>query len=107
MDTSTDTLLGTLGITLKNLIIGAISSVVSLRFFDGLTLRDKWLTVIGGWALSVWGAAPLREIFDLPRSAETLLVLLLAFFGIAIGAEFAHLIRSLDWQIVKNFLTRR
>ena len=90
--------LGPLGLTLKNVVVGAAASFISLRFFDGLRITDKWGTFFGGWALAAWGGAPLTAWLEQKPAVETLIVLLLGVFGMAVAAELVKLIRNTDWR---------
>lgn len=86
------------GLKFVNSIAAAFVSFASLRFWDNLTTFDKWSTALGGWALAVWGAPPLRAYFQLAEGVEIGLVLLIAFFGIAAGGEGIKLLRTADWK---------
>jgi len=92
-----DGLLASLGLKLVNLIVGAIGSFVSLRFFDGLSTLNKWTTFVGGWSLAAWGGEPLTAVLGLTDKAVLLFVLLLSFFGMALVAEVIKLIKCTDW----------
>lgn len=94
--------LAVLGLKLVNVVVGAVSSFTALRFFDGLTLLDKWTTFIGGWAVSAWGASPLADYMGLGPKVEIGLVLMLGLFGMAIAAEFIRVVRSLTWESIKG-----
>lgn len=97
---SADSWLGPFGLTLKGLIVGAAASFISLRFFDGLERRERWMTFLGGWAMAAWGGAPLTAWLDIKPAVETLVVLLLGVFGMAVAAELLKLIRNTDWRAV-------
>ena len=103
-----DKVLAALGLSVKNIVVGAVSSFVALRFFDGLTWSAKWTTFLGGWAISAWGAPPLREYLEASPKVELLFVLLLAFFGMAIASEIIKLIRDTEWRsIISAFLQKK
>jgi hypothetical protein len=90
----TDSMLAALGLKFVNVVAGAVSSFVTLRFFDGLTTGAKWSTFLGGWAVAAWGAPPIRDYLDAPPKIEILFVLLLGFFGMSIIAEAIRWIRE-------------
>ena len=95
--------LGAIGLTIKNLVVGAVASFVALRFWNGLSVWEKWTTFFGGWAIAAWGAAPLTALLELKPAVEILVVLLLGLFGMAVAAEAVQLVRKTDWPgIVKN-----
>lgn len=101
---ATDGLMATLGLKLVNVIVAAVVSFVSLRFFDELKTADKWSTFIGGWAVAVWGADPLADFFGLPEKIAIGLVILLALFGMAFAAEVIKIIRTTEWGLlIKEF----
>lgn len=93
-----DKVLAAFGLKLVNSVVAAVCSFASLRFFDGLNSRDRWMTAIGGWAIAAWGAGPLREYFDLKPGVEVGLVILLAMFGMAAAAELIKLLRDAPWK---------
>lgn len=93
-----DSALGALGLTLKNLAAGAVASFVALRFFEGLGVWEKWTTFLGGWALAAWGGPPFAAYLELKPSIEIGIVLLMGLFGMAAAAELVRLIRETDWK---------
>ena len=115
---SADGALGALGLTLKNLVAGAVTSFVSLRFFDGqrtadgavkpMTWLQKWTTFIGGWAMAAYGGPPLNAWLELKPGIEIGVVLILGLFGMAVAAEVMRFIRETDWRgILGTFLRRK
>lgn len=101
-----DKWLALLGLKLVNTVVGAVLSFASLRFFDGLSRRDRWMTFVGGWAAAAWGAAPLREFFELRPGVEIGLVILLATFGMALASEAIRFIRTTDWSGLLSIFRR-
>lgn len=87
-----------LGLKLVNVVVAAVTSFAALRFFDGLSTREKWATFLGGWAIAAWGAAPLREYLELRAGVEVGLVLLLGLFGMALAAQVVAFIRDTDFK---------
>lgn len=90
--------LAALSLKLVNVVVGACSAFVALRFFDALGMLDKWTMFVGGWMLAAWGAAPLREFLEAPPKVEVLFVLLMGLFGMAVTAEVIKIIRGTDWK---------
>jgi|SRR5688572_15648305 hypothetical protein len=95
-----DKVLAALGLKLVNVIAGAAVSFASLRFFDNLSVIDKWTTFVGGWAFAAWGAAPLREYLEVKASLEIGFVILIGFFGMALGSELIKVVKSTDWNAI-------
>lgn len=92
-----DGVLAALGLKLINLFAGAITSFVSLRFFDGLSVREKWTTFLGGWAIAAWGASPTTQYFDLKPGVEVGIALVLGLFGMSLSAAVVKLLKETDW----------
>lgn len=93
-----------LGLKLQVVVAGAIGAFISLRFFDGLGTRDRWLTFVGGWALASYLTGLAHEYFELKTvSAETGIALLVGLFGMSVVAALIKVIRETDWiGIVKR-----
>lgn len=104
---SVDGALGTLGLTLKNLLAGAVASFVALRFFEGISAWEKWTTFLGGWAVAAWGGPPLAAYLELNAKMEVGVVLLLGLFGMAVAAELIRLLRGIQWAGLVDALLRR
>lgn len=99
--------LAAVGLKLVNVVVGAVGSFVSMRFFDGMSTKDKWLTFLGGWFIAAWGAAPLREWLEAKPGIEIGFVILLSLFGMALTSELIKAIRSIVWKDVFDFILRR
>lgn len=103
--------LGALGLKLVNVVVGAATSFISLKFFNNMSMGDKWLTFLGGWTIAAWGAQPLREYLEQKPNLEVGFVILLGLFGMAVSAEMIKIVRETDWRgLVKgivDFLLRR
>ena len=107
---SVDGALGALGLSIKNMLAGAVSSFVSLRFLQGEIQKDgtirpvhwlqKWTTFLGGWALAAWGGPPLNAYLELKPGIEIGVVLVLGLFGMAVAAEIIKFIRERGWESV-------
>jgi hypothetical protein len=105
---SVDGALGALGLSLKNLFAGAISSFVSLRFLEGDKQPDgtirpvhwlqRWTTFLGGWAMAAWGGPPLNAYLELKPGVEIGVVLVLGLFGMAVAAEVVKFVRERGWE---------
>ena len=102
----TEGVLSALGLKLINVVVGAVSAFVALRFFEGLSVLDRWITFLGGWAIAAWGAGPLAIAIDSPR-IETGLVLILGLCGMSLAARLIELLRSVNWELVKSLLQRK
>jgi hypothetical protein len=107
MNLDADGALGALGLTLKNLAAGAVSSFVALRFFDGLSTLDKWTTFLGGWAIAAWGGAPVTTYLEQGPKVEVGIVLLLGLFGMSIAGQLMRVIRDTDWKGLLDAILRR
>ena len=105
-DPPTDGALAALGLKLVNVVVGAVSSFVALRFFEGLHPLEKWTTFVGGWSVAAWGATPLAEWLSLSPKVEIGLVLMLGLFGMAVAAECLRLVRSLNWETLKGLIRK-
>ena len=100
-----DAVLAAIGITLKNALAGAIGSLVSMRFFPGLTTIESWGTFGGGWALAVYLAQPVTLFFELKPAVETGISLLIGLFGMAVVAATIRTVKDTDWSgIIKGKL---
>lgn len=103
--------LAALGLKLVNVVVGAGTSFISLRFFNDMSTTDKWFTFFGGWIIAVWGAEPLREYLQQKPNLEVGFVILLGLFGMAVSAEVIKIVRETDWRgILKgivDFILRR
>lgn len=89
-----------LGLTLKNLVAAAIGSFVSLRFFDGLRVLEKWSTFFGGWALGAYIGAPLTSFLELPAKVEVGMALLVGLFGMSVVAALIKTLRETQWNAI-------
>jgi hypothetical protein len=99
-----ETAVGAIGLTLKGLVAGAVGAFISLRFFDGLSAWERWLTFMGGWGIASYGGVPVTEALDLASpKAELFVTLLLGLFGMSIAAAVIRVIRETEW---KSFLSR-
>lgn len=92
-----ESVLTVLGLTVKNLIAGALGSFVSLRFFDDLTLKDRWITFIGGWAMGVFLAEPITTFFEQTPKIEVGVALLTSMFGMALASKVIQIVRETNW----------
>ena len=108
---SNDGLLASLGLKFVTVLAGAVTAFVSLRFFEGLSVWEKWTTFLGGWALAAWGAAPLTEYFDFKPKMEVAMALILGLFGMSLTAAIVGVIKETRWgdmlKTIVDFLLRR
>lgn len=102
-------MLEALGLKLQVVVAGAIGAFISLRFFEGLTTAERWLTFAGGWAMAAYLTGLAHEYAELKSTTtETGIALLLGMFGMSIAAALIKLIRSVDWGgIIKGRLGGR
>lgn len=101
-------ILAFLGLKFVNVIVGACSSFIALRFWDNLGAGEKWITFFGGWILAAYGAPPLIELLEVKQKTEILFVILLGVFGMALAAETIKVIRDPSWvEFVKAIILRR
>lgn len=108
-----DGVFATLGIKLKVFIAGVIGSFISLRFFDGLTLWERWVTFIGGVAIGSYGTEPFISGMELEGKAhifETFISLIFALVGMAVISACVKAIQAISWadvmDIIKSILGR-
>ena len=100
-----------LGLKLVNVVVGAITSFVALRFFKDLNLFERWTTFLGGWAIAAWGGAPLTEVMELSPKVEIGIVILCGLFGMAVAAQIIKVLKDTDWpglvKVVLDTILRR
>lgn len=97
-------ILAALGLKLVNVLAGAVTSFVALRFFDGLTLFERWTTFVGGWAIAAWGASPITAYFNLAERIEVGFALLFGLFGMAAAAA---IIKAIKENALVDLILRR
>ena len=90
-------LLSALGLTLKNIVAGAIGSFVALRFFEKLTPIQKWTTFMGGWALAAYLGTPVTQYFELKPNLEAGITLIVGLFGMSLTAAIIKAIQDIPW----------
>jgi hypothetical protein len=91
-------LLTALGLKLKAVAASAFGAFISLRFFEGLSLWERWVTFLGGVVIGSYTAEPLGAAVE--SSSEALhqaLALGLGLFGMAIAAAVIKVIRETNW----------
>ena len=92
-----------LGVKLTTALFGALGAFISLRFFDGLKVPERWGTFLGGWGLAVGLAGPLTVFFELKPIMEQGLSLAIGLFGMSITAAIIKLIRDTKWsEIIRS-----
>ena len=98
-----------IGLKLKTLIAGGFGAFISLRFFDGLNLWQRWSTFIGGWAMAAWWSETTAYWFEQQRpGAEVAFALLIGLFGMAISASMMKVVKDTDWiEVVKAIASMR
>lgn len=102
MSADLESILGALGLTLKNVIAGAVGSFISLRFFEGLSTPEKWSTFFGGWALGAYIGSPLSRFLEVDVKVDSGIALLVGLFGMAVVAAIIKAIRDTRWaELIK------
>lgn len=91
-----------LGLTLKNVVAGAVGSFISLRFFDGLNTSERWGTFVGGWGMAAYLASPVNEYLELNKSTELGIALAIGLFGMSIAAALIRVVRETNWSAILN-----
>ena len=99
-----DGILTALGLKLQVIVAGAVGAFISLRFFEGLSTGERWLTFMGGWGTAAYTTGILHEYLELKSIAsETGIALLIGLFGMSIVAAIIKVIRETNWtSIVKR-----
>ena len=93
-----DAFLAAIGIKLKALIAGAVGSFISLRFFDGLNVFEKWATFGGGALLAGYLTIPAITFMEIDNhNIEPGISLLIGLFGMSIAAAIIRVIKNTDW----------
>jgi len=91
--------LAALGLKLKAVVAAACGSFISLRFFDGLTVWERWVTFVGGVVIGSYVAEPLTGAIGATTVVvEQALALGLGLFGMALAAAFIKFIRETNWS---------
>lgn len=90
----------TLGLKAASIVAGAVGAFVSLRFFEGLNLWEKWSTFLGGWALASFLAQPLVLFLEVPSKVESGISLLVGLFGMSLVAAIIRVIRDTKWSSI-------
>lgn len=105
--TSSESVFGALGVTLKNLIAGAVGSFISLNFFDKLDRKERWATCVSGMLMGAYLAKPLNTVLEQKPEVEVGLAILLGLFGMALTSKIIHTIKETDWiGLVKTIFNR-
>ena len=103
--TSAEEVLAVVGIKLGNLCASAAGAFVSLRFFEGLNIYERWSTFLGGLLLGVYAAEPLVEFLTLKPIMEKGISLAVALFGMSLSAAVIKALRDTDWSAIIRFKT--
>jgi hypothetical protein len=86
------------------LLAGAVGGIVSLRFFEELTIWKRFLTVTGGVATSHFLTHPIIKIFSLQSIDEgpgTGFVL--GLFAMSLAAAGFRMLQTIDWEKIRSF----
>jgi len=97
-------ILAALGLKLKVVAAGAVGAFMSLRFFEGLSLWERWFTFISGLALASYIAVPFAALMGVTTDAmEQGVSLLIGVMGMAIVSAILKVARDTDWAgIIKS-----
>lgn len=98
-------ILAALGLKLQNVVVGAIASLVALKFFRELGAWELSITFVGGLAIAAWGGPALAGYAEAGKY-ELGVVLLCGLFGMAAAGEAMHLVREGGWKDLVPFLRR-
>ena len=94
-----DSILAGLGLTLKTIIAGAAGSFISLRFFEGLGILEKWSTFFGGALLAGYLTQPVMEFMEIKsQSVGPGVSLMIGLFGMSLAAAVIRTLKSTDWS---------
>ncbi len=89
-----------LGLKFKIIVAGAVGAFISLRFFEGLGLGERWCTFLGGWALGAYLSEPVTKYLELPAAMEIGLAIGIGLFGMSIAAAVIKVVRDTDWSAI-------
>lgn len=92
-----EALLSALGLKFKVAVAGAVAAFVSLRFFEGLSPWERWMTFLGGWAMAAYLAEPVTLYLELPGKVDVGISLVIGLFGMSIAAAVVKVIRDTSW----------
>lgn len=107
-----ETTLASVGLTLKGILVGAVSAFIAMRIWSGLDRTvDRWGTFFGGWAMAAWIGEPLRVWLELSTGVGTLIIFIVGLFGMALTTEIIKALRNTNWSemlklIVELFFKR-
>jgi hypothetical protein len=90
-----------LGLKIKIVIASAFGAFISLRFFEGLGIYERWITFVGGVAIGSYASEPLaRAVESAAEPVHQGLALGLGLFGMAIAAAVIKVIRETNWTTI-------
>ena len=99
-------IIAALGLKIKVVFASAMGAFISLRFFDGLSIWERWVTFFGGVSIGSFVSVPMAQAMQIQTEVvEQGLSLGLGLFGMSIVAAVIKVIRDTDWiGIINNRL---
>lgn len=91
----------------KGFLLGAVGTLIALRFFDGLTTTQKWLTVVGGSMLAGLGRDLVLELLDVQPKHDGIIAFLIGLFGMALVSQVIQTVKQINWAEVRSWLPGR
>lgn len=91
----------------KGFVLGAMGSLIALRFFDNLTTPQRWLTVIGGSMLAGLGHDLVLELLGVSDRHDGLISFVIGLFGMALVSQILYTVKQIDWAEVRSWLPGR
>ena len=96
-----------LSVKLSTILGGAIGGFISMRFHDGLTTVQKWITFFGGWGLGAFLGLPLISALEIKPVWEVGISLMIGLFGMSLTAAIINATKVFDWAgTAQNILDR-
>lgn len=101
-----ETIAQIIGVKKSAIIVGLISSVVSLKFVPYMASIWQRLTMVGGgFCCAVFIAPGIAEAFEFKERTEHGIVFLVGLFGMSLCAALMQLITSGElWDFIKKKL---
>lgn len=92
-------ILAALGLKFKAVAASAFGAFISLRFFEGLNLWERWVTFFGGVIIGSYASSPVTAAFGATtEAAEQGIALGIGLFGMAVAAAIIKVIRETNWS---------
>lgn len=101
--------LAALKIELSVLVASTVGGFVSLRFFEGLTTKQKWAIVLAGGAMGTYGTGLVMELLKLQTGTrvDVGIGLFLGIFGMAFASAVVKALQGVDLRgAVESWIKR-